>query len=157
MKKLGTEQVRDISLFAYGIARNICLEVRRKTHRLVSIEDYNREGLPSGDTDPEESIIAELGNARGLECLAKCLRGLPLDSNELIIKYYQGEKQVRIKQRKELAKRRGISIEALRSEANAVREKLRSCMNRCLGKKQQAVASQSDASLMAERREFGGQ
>jgi len=157
VKKLGTEQVRDINLFAYGIARNICLEVRRKTHRLVSIQDYNREGLPSGDTDPEESIIAELGNARGLECLAKCLRSLPLDYHELIIKYYQGEKQVRIKQRKELAKRRGISIEALRSEANAVREKLRSCMNRCLGKKQQAAAPQSGSSLRTERGEFGAQ
>jgi DNA-directed RNA polymerase specialized sigma24 family protein len=156
-KKLGSDEIRDVSLFAYGIARNICLEVRRKTHRFVSIHDYNREGLPSGDTDPEESIIAELGNARGLECLTKCLRSLPLDCHELIIQYYQGEKQARIRQRKDLASKLGISIEALRSEANGVRDKLRSCVNRCLSKRRQAAAARPDASRMAERGDSGGQ
>lgn len=155
VKKLGSEQVRDISLFACGIARNICLEVRRKTHRLVSIQDYNQDGLPSGDIDPEESIIAELGNARGLECLASCLESLPLDYHQLIIKYYQGEKQVRIKQRKDLAKKRGITIEALRSEANGVRDKLRSCVHKCLARKRQVAASKSNASLTARKGETG--
>jgi DNA-directed RNA polymerase specialized sigma24 family protein len=134
VKRLETEEIHNISLFAYGVARNICLEARRKKSKYISIQDHynSSEELCAGDPDPEESIITELGNAQTLECLTKCLRSLPLGYHELIIEYYQGEKQVRIKRRKDLARKRGITIEALRCEANKVRDKLRCCVNRCL-------------------------
>jgi DNA-directed RNA polymerase specialized sigma24 family protein len=133
VKRLETEQIHNISLFAYGIARNICFEARRKKSQCISIQDhYKNEELCTGDPDPEQSIITELGHAQTLECLTKCLRNLPFEYHELILEYYQEEKQARIKRRKDLARKRGITIEALRCEANKVRERLRGCVKRCL-------------------------
>jgi DNA-directed RNA polymerase specialized sigma24 family protein len=152
VKRLGTAEIPDISLFAYGIARNICFEIQRKTHRLVSIQEhYWHEDLLVGDGDPEHNIIAVLGNAQNLGCLTKCLAALPLECHELIIEYYRGEKQERITQRKDLARKRGISIEALHTQANRVRDKLRICVTRCLRKRQQGSTQPEVKSVAAAR------
>ena len=138
VKRLQAEDIQNVSLFAYGVARNICLEAHRKKMKYISFEDhYKNEGPDSADSDPEERVLTELGNAQSLECLTRCLKLLPSGYRELIIEYYKGEKQERIKQRKNLAGRRGVSIEALRCEANKVRDKLRSCVTRCLKQRRQ--------------------
>ncbi|HTC92934.1 MAG TPA: hypothetical protein VK699_05730 [Terriglobales bacterium] len=152
VKRLGTAEITDVSLFAYGIARKICFEIQRKTHRLVSIQEHDWHEDPLvGDGDPEQDIIAVLGNAQDLGCLTQCLAALPVEHHELIIEYYRGEKQARITQRKALARKRGISIEALRSEANRVRNKLRSCVTRCLSKRQQREVPRPGPAVMAGR------
>ncbi len=152
VKRLGTAEITDVNLFACGIARKICFEVGRKADRLISIQEYyQRKDLLVGDCGPEQNIIAVLGNAQDLGCLTKCLAALPLERHELIIEYYRGEKQVRIKQRKDLAHKRGISIEALRSEATRVRNKLRSCVTRCLGKRQQREVPRPEPVPVADR------
>lgn len=154
VKRLETEEIHNISLFAYGIARNICLEARRKKSRYIFIQDhYKNEDLCAGDPDPENSIITELGNAQMLECLTKCLRNLPLEYHELILEYYQGEKQVRIQRRKDLARKRGVTIEALRCEANKVRERLRGCVKRCLTIRQ--FAKFAPGTSLPQKGEFG--
>ena len=46
--------------------------------------------------------------------------------------YYQGDGATKIKQRKELAARWGLQLNALRIRACRVRAKLEACMERCL-------------------------
>jgi len=138
-KRLAAEPIQDVSLFACGIARKIYFEARRKTGRLISIEEcYGHEDLMAGG-DTEQNITTVLANAQDLGCLTKCLAALPLECHELILEYYRGEKRVRIEQRKALARKRGISMEALRSEASRVRDRLRNCVTRCLSQRQQAI------------------
>jgi DNA-directed RNA polymerase specialized sigma24 family protein len=132
-RKLEKEEVRDIASFARGVALVVCMEFQRNQGKLFSIHDrYESEDSLVGDSDPETNIIGEMQNAQDLRCLQKCLRKLSPSDHQLILEYYQGEKQVRIRQRQDLAKRRNISIEALRNEANVIRDKLKKCFMKCL-------------------------
>ena len=132
-RKLDTEEIHDVNLYAYGVARNVCLEMHRRNDRLISIEDHVGDSdLLRGERNPEDRIVEKVQNARSLECLQRCLVNLPSERRQLIVEYYKGEKRVRIKLRQELAKRLGVSIQSLRNEANTIRDKLRRCVSRCL-------------------------
>lgn len=136
-RRLGAEQVQDLQLYCLGVARKIQMENRRKAARVVSIGEYTPgdEFLP-GDVDLEHRIIEGLAQAKGLQCLEKCLTNLRPSHKHLIVEYYNGEKQIRIQRRQDLAKALGVGIEALRNEAHEIRHKLKSCVNRCLRKTQ---------------------
>ena len=132
-KRLEKEEIRDIASFAHGVALNVCMEFYRTRGRMFSIHDRNAdEDSLVGTPDPERDIVDEIQNARALGCLQKCLRRLPPTHHQWILEYYQGEKQSKIRQRQDMANRRGISIAALRNEANGIREKLRKCFMKCL-------------------------
>jgi hypothetical protein len=66
------------------------------------------------------------------QCLDKCMSQLPGEKRDLIRKYYQGEKGVKIRQRKELAASLNLGLAALRVKALRIREDLRKCTKRCL-------------------------
>jgi RNA polymerase sigma factor (sigma-70 family) len=69
------------------------------------------------------------------ECFESCLEALPSESREIIMQYYQDEKRLKIDHRKELAERLGIPLNALRSRAQRVRDRLEKCVHQCLEKK----------------------
>jgi DNA-directed RNA polymerase specialized sigma24 family protein len=66
------------------------------------------------------------------ECLDKCIAQLPVEKQDLIRKYYRGDKGTKIRQRKELAASLGIDLAALRVKALRIRRELRKCTNGCL-------------------------
>jgi DNA-directed RNA polymerase specialized sigma24 family protein len=66
--------------------------------------------------------------------MAQCLRELPSDSRRLITEYYRDEKRQKIDNRLSLANRLGIPLNALRSRAQRVRDKLERCVIRCCKK-----------------------
>src|SRR5205807_7163174 len=51
--KLATDEIRDVSLFAYGVARMVCLEAGRRQGRVVPLQDEEPSGHP----------LAEIGRA----------------------------------------------------------------------------------------------
>jgi DNA-directed RNA polymerase specialized sigma24 family protein len=121
------EEIQDINHYCYGVARFVWLEALK-------------------EKDKEEKVVNELPtfqvinyeedeNTTKLDCLQNCLRKLPLESRELITKYYQGEKREKIETRQKLADGLGIPMQALRSRAVRLREKLEACMVSCLRKK----------------------
>jgi RNA polymerase sigma factor (sigma-70 family) len=131
------EDVLDINGYCYGIARFMLLEVYKSRER----EEQALKELPSlrlVDSDPAESD--EDGDR--LECLNHCLEKLPTNSKQLIVGYYQGDKQSRIENRKRIGKEMGIPNQALRSRAVRLREKLEACLSTCL-KKKRAGTSQN--------------
>jgi DNA-directed RNA polymerase specialized sigma24 family protein len=69
---------------------------------------------------------------RRLECLERCLQDLSAEHRELIAAYYQGETSVKISNRKELAVRLGIPMNALRIRALRIRERLEACVVGCM-------------------------
>src|SRR5262249_48216587 len=84
-KRIEVEDIKDIRLFAYGVARRVCLEVRRKSSRFVSIDENADPGpLPGGEADLEGKIMEGLLNARCSLCLDKCLGRLPHEKRDLI-------------------------------------------------------------------------
>src|SRR5262249_22914075 len=68
-------------------------------------------------------------------CLRECLRGLPKENRELIIEYYREEGRAKIEDRKALAEKLGISLNALFSRAKRIRDRLEQCVTRCLKRK----------------------
>ena len=68
-------------------------------------------------------------------CLRECLRGVSEGNRELIIEYYQDDGRARINDRKMLAARLGVSLNALFSRAKRTRDKLEECVTSCVKRK----------------------
>ena len=104
-----------------GVAHLVYKEVLRRASR-------EHRALANGDWPPaaEED---EPSDAR-LECLRRCLAQLPPDQRGLVLRYHQGENNIR--NRQQLAREAGIPMNALRIRVHRVRRKLESCVHACL-------------------------
>lgn len=121
------EVIRDIASYCHGIARMIFLEtLKHPDHKKVSLDE-----LASISTPPSE---AEANNVRQ-QCFEDCLQELSAESRLLILEYYKDEKRDKIDNRLALADKLGIPLNALRSRAQRVRNKLEACVKQCMKKK----------------------
>jgi DNA-directed RNA polymerase specialized sigma24 family protein len=111
--------VGDPMLYFYGVAQNVHKEYLRKKPRT---------DLAATEVEPPSYEERE----RQLECLDSCIKQLPEDNARLAIRYYQGEKQAKIYNRKQLAAELGITLDALRIRAHRIRLELKKCVLFCL-------------------------
>jgi DNA-directed RNA polymerase specialized sigma24 family protein len=102
-------------------------------------EEYLKKpaALPLPETDlpqPDPPKSPELLDNEELldSCLSKCVQSLSEASRDVILHYYRGERQVKIRLRKELAERLGIKLENLRLKAQRIRESLKRCISDCV-------------------------
>jgi DNA-directed RNA polymerase specialized sigma24 family protein len=125
-KKIGEgEEIRDVGTYCVGIARMLVLEMSRERGK----EARPLDKAPEPQTIPSEPVgDAELR----MECLRRCLDELSTDNRNLILHYYQGEKDEKIKKRKELIQMFGVPAGTLRMRALRVRETLQLCADNCL-------------------------
>jgi len=112
--------VGDPALYFYGVANNIHLEYLRKKPA-PSIEL-----TPTTEVDEME---------REYDCLDRCMQHLSAKQRELVLEYYQGDKRIKINHRKELARKVGIALNALRIRAHRIRATLQQCVQSCLEEK----------------------
>ena len=109
--------------YLYTIARRLHAEYSEK-QPLPLPDDLPELRLPN-----EESEALE---ARAEGCLEQCLKKLEPKSRELVVAYYQHERQDKIDFRKELAERMGIAVNALRIRVHRIRTTLHECINDCM-------------------------
>lgn len=110
----------DRALYFYGVAKKLHLEyVRRKAAPALP---------PSGEPE-EEKVVAE----QEYECFQRCVGRLTSGNRNLILQYYLEEKRAKIDNRKLLAERLGIALNALRIRAHRIRSSLQNCVEQCLG------------------------
>jgi len=120
--------------FFRGVARKVLQE---------SWDDPSPKFIPLDDPsisrhisqDPIEIELQEsqrLQHEQELECLEQCLKRISFKNRNLIIRYYQGETSVKIKNRKQLAAQIGITMNALALKALRIREKLEDCVSNCV-------------------------
>ena len=117
------EVVRDMTTYCHGVARMILLEARRHP-------DNKRISLDELTVVDQTSPALEETNLRR-QCFEQCLNELPTESRLLIVEYYRDERRDKIDNRVSLAGKLGIPIDALRSRAQRVRNRLEKCVNRC--------------------------
>lgn len=110
------------ALYFYGVANNIHFEWLRKQKNIKRIT-AERVQQKTSENDLE------------YECLESCLKKLPRDDYQIITDYYREEKIAKIKNRRNLAERLGISINALQIKTSRIRTDLRSCLQNCLAGK----------------------
>lgn len=121
----GGTEIQHPDPFGYccGVAHMLHKEVLREQGR----EQQWRSGHSPGFAWPEDSE-----EDRRMECLRRCLAGLPENQRRLVLRYH-GEDD-RIRGRQELAQELGIALNALRIRAHRVRRDLEECVRQRLAR-----------------------
>lgn len=119
------ESPRDVQTYCHGVARMVLLEsLKRPDIRRADIEELDQVAAPKPDAEPDERLAR----------FERCLRELSAESRQLILQYYQDERRLKINNRLSLAEKLGIPLNALRSRAQRIRDKLEECVTRRLKK-----------------------
>lgn len=135
-KNFEGEQIHSIEGYALGVARIVLKEHwKDRVRMLVSVDELPPLKQPVDDPAKSEEELELAVDRRQLQkCFRQCFMSLPPDHRELLIGYYPREKPARIKKRKEMAERMGISPNALRLQVFKIKLELRQCLNGCLQK-----------------------
>jgi DNA-directed RNA polymerase specialized sigma24 family protein len=112
--------VGDPRPYFYRVAFYVRLEHLRKEVEVEELPDDLNLPVVVEDVEPE------------FECLEQCMDTLPPRSRDIVLKYYQGEKRVKIELRKALASSLSLSLPALRLKAQRIRAHLKTCIMACL-------------------------
>jgi len=125
------EYVGEPTLYFFGIGKNVYREYQRKCLARQSEVPIEAAG--------DHSTCVTLALTEDVEpeyqCLERCLDRLPSTSRQLVLEYYQQEKQAKIDYRKRLADEMGIAVNALRIRAYRIRRSLEECVHGCLEQK----------------------
>jgi DNA-directed RNA polymerase specialized sigma24 family protein len=95
----------------------------------IWLESLRKERAPT--VAPAPPSIPSEEEERDYACLEKCLNELSQFDRDLVIAYYQEEKNVKIDHRKKLAEQMGWAMNALRLRAFRVRASLFKCVELC--------------------------
>ncbi len=110
------------------VAKNLYLEYITRAG-LEDPIDPNHPRFSSGSSGRPDDL-----NDRTFECLDKCLNNLEPENRSLILDYYREEKRAKIDVRAEIAKKYGLTLNALRIRAHRIRDCLRRWLDECLKK-----------------------
>ena len=97
--------------YFYGVARKVFQE-------WLNDHDHPPPPPPDPPSDPDPYYDA----------LEFCLDLLPAEDREVAVAYYQERKQAKIVYRKNLAERRGMTVEGLRTRVHRIRKGLKQCI-----------------------------
>jgi DNA-directed RNA polymerase specialized sigma24 family protein len=107
------------ALYFYGVAKNVYHESVRPRPAPAPIP------VPVVDPDPPEPD-------REYDSLEECMKLLPQGDQQLILDYYQEEKQAKIDHRKKLAEGLGIGLNTLRIKVYRLRARLQECVEQLM-------------------------
>jgi DNA-directed RNA polymerase specialized sigma24 family protein len=121
--------------YLYIVARFVFLEyLRRSETDLVSLDSTSQPGAPSVSVAPNSEMqVSREEQENLLDCLDRCLERLEPENRELILHYHRGEQRAKIENRRALAERLGVTINALSIRACRVRSRLEVCVSECTG------------------------
>jgi len=114
----------DPARYFYGVAKKLLLENQRKQRLQTPLPEV----AAYDPGTPEEHSALELI----YECMAACMKELKPAESSLIVSYYAGEKQEKIRGRKGLAWQSGVAPNTLRVRVYRIRETLEKCIKRCV-------------------------
>ena len=115
-------EIRSDDPFRYfcGVAHLVFKEVLRERRRERQLQDPTN-WPPRHDDEPEP-------DDERMKVLQECLERLAPDHRALILDYHEGERRERIENRREIAERLGIPLNALRIRVHRIRTKLERCV-----------------------------
>ena len=131
LETAGAIAVTPPARYCYVVARYVLLEDFRRDRSQVSIDERRPGGESPADRLPQplpdETEISRQERLSQLDC---CLAALPAEQRELVIEYYKDSGRTRIERRRELARRLGISMNALGIRACRIRDAIEACVER---------------------------
>jgi DNA-directed RNA polymerase specialized sigma24 family protein len=108
--------------FLYGVAKNVLREALKQDSEIRTSVDAGTFGhipLPE-EVEPDYR----------LECIEVCLLQLPAEDRELLLAYYETGPSL-LRQRRELARRQGVSLVTLRVQVHRLRRTLEKYVTEC--------------------------
>ena len=129
LEKSGAIAITPPARYCYVVARFVLLEDFRRDQLHVRLDEPRRTDasilravrLPDRADGP---LIHE----QRLDCLYRCLQVLKPEQRDLIVEYYRDARRLRIDRRRDMAKRLGITMNALAIRACRVRAALETCV-----------------------------
>jgi len=118
-------EVEHVASYVLGIARRIALEAQARAARRHRAET---DPAAAPAADDEASAQQRLQLERRAAALSACLEAAGEAARRMILDYYGADGGERIRRRRRLAARLGISANALRNRAARLREALEACM-----------------------------
>lgn len=101
--------------YFYGVARNVLLEYQHRCLKLVPLEELDPNDAPR--IDPSQMQLLKelkLSQEQHMECLQLALARMAAETREMLVDYYEGRGDSRIRKRQDLAARMGITVNALK-------------------------------------------
>ena len=132
LEQCGVIRVTPPARYCYVVARFVLLEDVRRERMHVRVDAPQRLDLPSEWRRglPEREAGLALREQR-LDCLDCCLQKLQPEQRELVVEYYRDALRQKIDRRRDLAKRLGITMNALAIRAWRIRTALECCVEAC--------------------------
>ena len=115
--------VGDPALYFCGVARNVYAEYLKGLKEVADTTEVLPAAPPEEEPDESESQH---------ECLDICLQSMVPKDRELLVEYYREERGAKIEQHKEMARKLGVSVNALRIMICRLRASFKKCMEKCL-------------------------
>jgi DNA-directed RNA polymerase specialized sigma24 family protein len=118
--------------YCYITARFVFMEnLRSGQHSETSIAELPPLAADSVLSVPPLEGSASAARERLFACLEDCLAQLASADRYLILEYYHGEQQAKIKRRRGLAQSLNVTVNALSIRACRIRNKLELCVRKC--------------------------
>lgn len=118
------ETIRDVSGYLVGVARLIFKEhVKGQVRMRATVEQ-----LPRNSSTSDDPVDGDTKHA----CYHSCLSKLPVESRDLVLRYYQMQDRNKADEREALCAEMGIPINLLRVRAFRIRKKLGECLHACI-------------------------
>ena len=131
LEKDGAIETTPPARYCYVVARFVLLEDIRREQRIVRLDERSRAGA----SRTLDEVLTEPGHLAAqeqrLECLEGCLQRLTAAQRELIVEYYRGGRGQKIERRRDMAKRLGITMNALSIRVCRIRSALEGCVEAC--------------------------
>ena len=114
VRDLAGSYTGDPALYFFGVAKKVLQEY------------FKKRPEPPPPVEPPENVEQEHF------CLELCMGRLPPQNRDIVLGYYQEERQAKIDHRKTMAEKLGITTGALRIRAHRIRLMIHECLLRCL-------------------------
>lgn len=125
-RMLEGENIYNLNAYIHGVARIVAFEslkIKRRTEELDKASGIMV--APVQYKDDEEVAGRQT-------CFDRCLGYLTDEDREIVVEYYQFEKGKKIANRKNLAARFSMTVNALRIKAHRKRVNLEACVKECM-------------------------
>ncbi|MGI8788323.1 MAG: hypothetical protein ACR2HG_11240, partial [Pyrinomonadaceae bacterium] len=133
LEEQGTIESETPARFCYITARFVFMEYLRGTDKInVPLDNVLRQPQARHLVAPEHDEEKEK-KEKMLVCLEHCAEKLEAGNREIIFGYYYGAERIKIENRRALAEKMKITMNALTIRACRIRDKLEVCVGKCVG------------------------
>ena len=112
-----------IARVAYLVFREL---VRREQRRRAALQAVKNEPRPIPEELPEDD--------QRQRCFDQCLGGIDPAERQHLLRYYEGDKSVKIENRRQLTEDLGVAAGTLRIRMHRIRQRLEKCIRGCLAR-----------------------